>query len=320
MMKYFINLSVCLACLASCINLFAVDTKTNLDFSTGYRNDSLQRKNELMLNPPSVNQTDKIEINNISIWQVGLDACFLISPFSQNHFKEGSHFHNFFLSGFAYWGWNMWNPTLHETIQGCSQVQIGKAEVNDVHTSDYQIGAGYLIYWDHWNLAFSGGYAYDRQSIGTKRGEIAFCTNAPFQCAPLYGKGYTTSMTWKGPWIGINPAYVCDYFKAGAGYEYHFAHYTANHCIPVGAIAQLEGYKTDTKSSASGNVFFLDGAYLFCTRWEVGACFKYQHWKANHGHLTSPFFYANGFPCNTQVRASGKWISYGINLNIGCSF
>lgn len=316
-MKYFTILSVYLAC--SCIHLFAIDTKTDLDFSTGYRNDSLQRKNTLKLCPP-VNQTDEIKINNISIWQVGLNAGFLISPFSQNHFKEGSHLHNFFVSGFAYWGWNMWNPKLHETIEGCSQVQIGKAEVNNVHTSDYQIGAGYLLYWDNWNLAFSGGYAYDRQSIATKEGEIAFSCNGPFGCAPLYGKGYKTVTTWKGAWVGINPSYICDYFKAGVGYEYHFARYRANHSIPMDPIAQLEGYETYTKSDGSGNVFFLNGAYLFCTRWEVGACFKYQHWSAHHGHLTSPFFYANGFPCNTQVTASGKWISYGVNLNIGCSF
>ncbi len=307
--------------LSSCADLFAFDVRTDLELNTGYRNDSLQRKNTLELVPPEVDQTDEIKINNISIWQVGMNARFLMSPFSHKHFQGGSRFHNFYLSGFAFWGWNIANPHLRETIQGYSQKQIGRAEVNDVHTYDFQIGAGYLVDWKHWNFSFSGGYAFDKQKIDTSHGQISYPSGAPFEDAPLYGNGYMTTTIWKGAWIGIDLAYIWRHWKAKTGYEFHFAHYTANHSIPVGYIAGVEGYKTYTKANgAHGNVFFLNGAYLFCTRWELGAWFKYQHWNARDGHLTSPFFSANGFPSTTKVIASGKWISYSINLGIGCAF
>jgi len=268
-MKNFIRLSrsllllcLCLTFLCIGIALFAFDVSSDFDLSTGYRNDCLQLKNTLELTPPAVDQTDQIKINDISIWHIGINGRFLISPLLQNNFNECSCLHNFFLAGFAYWGCNICDAHMHETIRGNSQKQVGKAKIINVNTYDYQIGLGYLVDWNNWNLSLSSGYAYDKQKIGAKHGEISYPSGSPFEPAPLYGTGYKTATTWKGPWIGIELSYFWCRWKASAGYEYHFARYNANHHIPVGAIAQIEGYKTNTKSDANGNVIFLKGIYL----------------------------------------------------------
>lgn len=303
-----------------CPCLFALEVCPELDLSTGYRNDSLQRKNTLELTPSTVAQIDKIKINDISIWQVGVDGSVLMSPCQEINFEDCEYHHNFYLSGFAYWGWNISVPHLHETIVGNTQKQLGKAKIKDVRTYDYQIGAGYLFNWCHWNIGFSGGYAYDKQKISSKQGEISFPEGAPFEPAPLYAKGYRTATTWQGPWIGVELARTWFQWQVAGGYEYHFARYHANHSIPLNPIAQIEGYSTSTKANGNGNVFFLKGNYLFCSRWILGACFKYQYWNANHGHLNSPFFSANGYPLTTRVSAEGKWSSYNLHLNIGYVF
>lgn len=294
------------------ISLHAFESRTDIDFTTGYRNDSLQRKNKLELHPPEVAQTDKIDISDISIWQVGIDGYCLISPCSP--------LHNFYLTGYAYWGWNICDAHLHETIRSDFVKQKGRANIDDIHTYDYQIGVGYLLDWNCWNLGVAGGYAYDEQKIRSKHGSISLPAGAPFEAAPLYGEGYTTRTAWKGPWVGVDLAYNWCHWKGTAGYEYHFGRYVANHSIPGGAIAPIEGYATHTKARAQGNVFYLKGAYMFCSRWELGGGLKYQHWRSHHGHLTSPFFAANGFPATTKVLATGKWISYSIDFLIGYSF
>lgn len=102
-----------------------------------------------------------------------------------------SFINNFFITGFAYWGWGGCNANLCEEITGfiCKNKQIGRARLKSAKTNDYQIGAGYLFDWNCWNFAISAGYAYDKQKIESKCGEISFPVGAPFRPACIYGIG-----------------------------------------------------------------------------------------------------------------------------------
>ena len=80
--------------------------------------------------------------------------------------------------------------------------QTGNAHLKNARTSDYQIGLGYLFDKDCWNLSLAAGYAFDKQKIRTKYGSITFPSPGRPVDAPLYGAGYKTVTTWKGPWVG----------------------------------------------------------------------------------------------------------------------
>ena len=139
--------------------------------------------------------------------------------------------------------------------------------------------------------------------------------------APLYGPGYKTATTWKGPWIGLEVFYFWKECRFSLGYEFHFAHYKAKHTIPQNAIAQLEGFANQaTSPKAYGNVVFLSGNYLLCGFIDLGLYFKYQNWQAPQGTLKKPLFAANGYRLPVDVKATGEWTSYLIGLNAGVLF
>ena len=110
-------------------------------------------------------------------------------------------------------------------------------------------------------------------------------------------------------------------WRLSLGYEFHGVHYRANHCIPALATAQEQGMASTTRSShAFGNNLFLNGRYFFRENWEYGLVLTYKHWHAKQGCVTSSYFANNGYPPITAVSATGKWISYAVNLDIGYAF
>ena len=315
---------VCVILLQRAITLSACNVATEFNFSTGYRNDTLERANRLQLEPPALSQKDYIKINNINLWQIGLNSRLMLPPT-----KRGCHiwsWRNFFLTGFAYWGIAGNGANLHEQITNEVAKQIGQAKMKNISTSDYQGGVGYLFEKDCWDVSLSAGYGYDRQKVQANYGQIAFTPHSDFIEAPLYSSGYRTTTIWKGAWVGTEIFYTWSsemsrLVRLSLGYEFHPVHYTANHSIPVDATAMEQGMETTTKSShAFGNVLWLNGRHFFCENWEWGATFTYRRWSAHRGRLTSAYFARNGYPPTTTVSATGKWISYAINFDIGYAF
>lgn len=304
-------------------SLAALDLSTEVNFIGGYRNDDLRRRNTKELIPPTVENVDTIKIKSIHIGQVGLNARFK-SP-QMDTCCDCSFLGNFYVDGFAYWGWGGKGAKLHEVIDEpfVGPVEFGRAELKDVNTYDYQIGVGYFFDLDCVGVGISGGYAWDRQRIKTSHGELASAPVTDFLDAPIYSAGYETTTTWEGPWIGAEFFFdVCEW-TLGLGYEYHFAHYRARHTIPNNPFAEAEGLANIAKSSqGSGNVGFLNAFYHFCEGWQIGAEFKYQNWFADCARVKplGGTFVDFGLPETTRIHATGQWISYSINFNIGYSF
>lgn len=307
------------------ITLSASNVTTEFNFSNGYRNDTLKRTNSLQLEPPALSQKDYIKIDNINLWQVGLNTRLMLPPTIRDC-HSCPWWLNFFVTGFAYWGIGGGGANLHEKISNLVAAQIGKAKMKSVSTSDYQGGVGYLFEINSWDVTLSAGYAYDRQKIRAKSGEIAFTPLSDFVDAPIYGDGYNTTTTWKGAWVGTEIFYTWSsemsrLVRLSLGYEFHPVHYTVHHTIPVDALAAEAGMESVTKSShAYGNVLWLNARHFFFKNWEWGATFTYRYWFAERGHLTSSYFARNGYPPSTTVSATGKWISYAINFDIGYAF
>lgn len=299
--------------------------RTELNLSTGYRNDNIQRINCLQIEPNQISQKDSIKIKSINLWQIGFNGR-LIMPNLDDNCSNYSFLNNFFISGFAYWGLGGKNSKLCEQITSTTleTKQIGKARLKDARMSDYQIGLGYLFDKNCWNLSLSGGYAFDKQKIRTKCGEIALSSTEIFLYAPIYGCGYKTITKWNGPWIGTEIFYRWDLYRLSLGYDFHAVKYKANHCIPPIALAQEQGMSTITKSSHGfGNALSLNGRYFFqqdWENWECGILLTYKNWNANKGSLKSLYFNNNGYSPTTKTSATGRWISYAVNFDIGYIF
>lgn len=312
------------ALIASCTTLSAIDIRTDLNIVGGYRNDELQRINIIEFYPPTVTEIDKIRIDNINIGQVGLQGRLMMPRCEPCWCEDFAFINNFYLAGFALWGWGGSGTNLHEREEDFTAglEVIGRAKLSDAQTEDYQIGLGYLFDFGCWGVGISGGYSYDQQEIRTKHG--AFTTPTFSVEVAGYGKGYKTKTTWKGPWIGAQLFRDWCSWTFGLGYEYHWADYTAKHRVPNNPTAQAEGFIADNTKSHQGfgNIVFVDSVYHFCNCWEVGAGFRYQYWEADHCRLTpaGTSFAQLGFPVTTKARAIGKWISWSINFNLGYSF
>lgn len=271
---------------------------SEIHFFNGYRQDKLIRTNTFK------SETDTTTIPSIELWQVGVNG------------KLANRCLPIFLSGYGYWGMGGNSAHLKESTANFRAAQNGRAHLKNARTRDYQAGAGYHADWRCWSFELSSGYAYSRQKIRTKSGQIDLIEDAP-----LYRPGFKTVTTWKGPWIGFELFHCWKQCRFSLGYEYHFAHYKAKHTIPQNAIAQLEGFANQTNSrQAYGNVVFLSGNYLLCGLVDLGLYFKYQNWHAPHGTLKTPYFAANGFRLPVKVRATGEWTSYLIGLNAGIVF
>jgi len=311
------KIAFCVLFLLYNVSLFSqICQVSDLDLSGGYRNDTYKTVNTTRADSDTL-QVDTIHVNNVSIWQVGVNGR-IMNPGFQDSFLR-----NFFLTGFAYWGWSGGSGGLHEHVvsfTGAGEL-TGKAALKKATTYDFQLGLGYLFDWCEWGFGLSAGYAYDKQIVATKSGEISFPEGTPFVVAPLYGTGYQTVTKWRGPWLGVCLEYNQCAWRVDVEYDFHFANYFANHTIPDNFLARLQGVASNTHSSrAYGNVLSLNGEYRFYGGWKTGAAFVFQYWKANHGHLTSGDFALDGVPATTKVLSSAKWITYGFTLDVGYTF
>ncbi len=289
---------------------------SDLNLSGGYRNDTYKSVNNTK-DSGQTTQSDTIRVENVNIWHVGVNGRIALPNFTDYCLE------NFSLSGFAYWGIGAPSGRLHEHVVsyiGAGELH-GKAKLKRARTYDFQLGANYLFDWNEWSFGLSAGYAYDEQKIATKSGKISFPEGAPYVDSPLYGSGYQTKTKWRGPFVGTGIEYDWCLWHFGAWYELHFANYSANHVIPNNFLARLQGVDSQTHSSrAYGNIAALSADYRFCSGWQVGAIFTYQHWQANKGHLKSYAFELDGVPATTKVVTTSEWIAYGIILNVGYTF
>jgi len=305
--------------------LSALNVESGFEISNIYRHDHYHRENSASLIHQEVNSIDEINVQNVDLWQLGINGR-LMTP--QNHFYWSNNpllslLNNFYIDGFAYWGWAGEGGQITENIHNLStkNTSKSKAKLKKALTWDIQFGLGYLFNWDCWGLGISYGYSYNTQLIKPKHGKISVAPSPSPLEAQIHTAPFHTKTLWKGPWIGLELFYDWCNWKFDLGYEHHSALYTANH-YPSLTNKQL-GFEDKTHSShAYGNVAFLDISYYFYEGWTAGTSFKYQNWKAKHGHLKpdDTTFALQGLPKSTKITAIGSWISYSISLDLGYSF
>lgn len=309
--------------MVSAASLSALELGSEFNGSGRYHHDSLQRTNRIKFTPTTLGEKDQVHATGINAWQWGFDGRFMMPPTFCGFW---GFLKNFYVDGFAYWGYGGKGGRLHETLNDFDLgiKLVGKAKLTNAQTSDYQVGLGYLFNWCEWALGISSGYSYDKVEIKTTHGKTSDpYPAAPFVNDPIYGRGYRTISIWEGPWAGAKLFYNWCAYKFDLGYEFHYGRYSDKHGIPDNPIAQAEGLSDKVRAHhAYGNVVFLDAHYYFCDGFVVGGGFKYQYWYANNGRLTprNGTFVSNGFPATTRIRTNVNWSSYSLTADIGYYF
>ncbi len=301
-------------------HLSAIEHHTEINLSGGYRNDQLASKIDLTTTPPqvpTVNSALKSKIDDISIGQIGFDGRIMF-PYSSDPCCEFYFLNNFYLDGFAYWGWSGEGNKLHLTDEEDERTTSTHIKLKEIQTDDYQVGLGYLFDDDCWAFGVSAGYAYNSQKIKSKGGEISTPSNIDLLTDPLFSDGYKTKTHWQGPWVGVELYYDWCHWAFTLGYEYHFATYHQTHKNP----SSMPNIASKIKANdAYGNVVYLDAIYRFCGGWQAGFEFKYQDWQARHGHVTTHHANITLPPDETlKAKANAQWQSYSIMADIGYAF
>lgn len=315
----FLVLCLLLACSANSLIAFELDSEFNV---TGrYRRDEIDLSEKIKLAPPTLTETDKVHAKDLDVWQWGIDYRFMMPTLFCGTF---SFLNNFYLDGYAYWGYGGKNGKLSEKIHAVNPVAItiGKAHLKNAQNSDFQVGIGYLFSWNCWGLGISGGYSYDKFKLKTSHGKTSIGGN-PFEDAILYAKGYKTTTIWEGGYVGAKLFYEWCSWLFDIGYEFHLPRYSEVHALSDRAeVVQSRLPSKSRSNQAYGNVAFLDVHYYICGGLVLGAGFKYQNWTACHARVRPRHgsFVDHHLPATTKINENVEWNSYSASVDIGYYF
>lgn len=302
--------------LVSSFPVSALDPAGILTLEIGYRHDEYESDFKPVVSPTGNN----FIVKDLNLFTVGVKGRLFLT-----HFESCGDFpiDNFYLTGFANWGWAGKDPfkntlTLGQDVpefQTLGQLDYG-------HTSDYQVGLGYLFRlgelcspdclceWDSWAIGFSGGYAWDKQNIKTRYGNLTppFGSTTPPIPNPLF-TGLKYHQKWQGPWVGTELFYELCQWTFNLGYEFHFCVHTESKFSRENPeFLPTDGPRTSKKGY--GNIVFFNGNYKFCNGIEAGLHLKYQGWNSTKLSFQE-------FP---GADARNSWYGTSVALNLGYAY
>lgn len=290
-----------------CVEAF--QPKSDFTISGGVRQDKIHT--HVTANPATpvaVGQandvsTDDLNYRNLRIWEVGLQGR-LAMP--EDCDCENWWLNNFFLKGYAYWGW-VTDGDFDETITISpigfpTTTFFDKGDADDGHTYDYSVGLGWLYPVScEFGIGPVAGYAWDRQIIRTNHNRVHL-TNK-----------------WTSPWLGFEMAYeLCDcdmYFDAG--YEYHWTRW---HSQFINHNRSLNDTRRSNRHG-SGHVAFFDAAWNYCECIDIIFGFRYTYFRTK-GHESGRFpdgSLGGTAPVSGSVN-SNNWRSYAVTIDLAYQF
>lgn len=320
-MKLFYKLA--LFALAFSSSLSAVEVRDELFLEAGYRNDEYRSK---VYNSVAMNGlVESLKVKNLDLGTIGLRGRFKVPQLD----CSCNLFENFYVAGFANWGWSGNSRYSARAYSPISTVGLThRGTLKDGRTHDYQIALGYLIdlgcflqpncYIDFNDVALgiSGGYTWNKQSFKAGHSHISVQGFTVLRDDPFY-QGMKFSQKWASPFIGAELFYETCGVLFNAGYEYHFnAHVHASETFSDAALATFQ-VRDNTRRFYHGhsNIFFVNASYLLCDCWDIGLGFKYQDWNAGRGRTTY-----SSLDLPDRVGARSHWWATSFYGDIGYAF
>lgn len=250
------------------------------------------------------------EIKRARIWQIGIAGRYAFPDFLGNCGCETAWLKSFYLRGYAAWGRVYSGKFKDSSITVGGNSAENNTSIKNGYSRTYDIALGWLYPWcDTFGIGPVIGYNYDK--LKTKQGSF---DNNP-------GADHVRYISrFKGGYVGVDLVYnLCDW-KLFAGYEYHWPKWSGGYRLP--------GYDNDDaysdKRSAKqghGNVFYVDGRYVFCNCWELGLLFRYENYRSGSGSAVPLCCEdCSEIPSSEYDKIRTKYHAWSINLELASSF
>jgi len=298
-------------------SLSAVELMNDIDFSGGYRQDDFKTAYHYFLRDDARDVTNNItKAEHANIWQIGLKGRLVMPDLYCLQSFEFLRY--FYLTGHAYWGRDAGHTHFEDNYESADN-GFGCGTIKDYHTTDWQIGLGYLFDIGCFfgcnsdldlSLGVLGGYSWDQQkitlgkrSVDSGFNGIAYLPDTSYNSANLFNR-------WQGGWLGTEIYYSHCNLLLNLGYEYHWSTWDSGENFP-----KVNFWDRRHSDNASGNVVYLDATYNVCDSWEVGIGLKWSRYTACKGKTKASDSDLYGYS-----DANGRLQSWQLTANLGYNF
>lgn len=269
-----------------------------LDFETGYRWDKVD--NRIVIYGNAAASAAGQTFNKINSYQLGGRGLWMVCD-------------PLFIKAHGHYGWILSGNFDQVTFTGDL----------DGHTWDAAGGIGYAWrFHPCWDFAPTIGWAYNELGITVTNVTTGFAT--PPNRISL--SNIDCKHRVEGPWVGFDllffPSCCLD---VSLSYELHKGRWRGDYFPDVGDFGPSFGRTTGFASKRTndqmwGNLFRMEGKYLFCSCWEIGVLLNYEFWKGQYaGHFDRTITpLGPEFPNNLVIDVD--WQSFSTMVQLGYRF
>jgi len=283
----------------------AVDIKTDLSLSTGFRVDDLNWNIAGNSNNPNV--LSELTWSDLQTLQATASGRALVNEW-------------LYLRGSFGYGYTFSGDNQDSDFSGNDRTQEYSRSSNSADGGsflDAAIGVGYQFSGlsGRFKLSPLLGYSYSAQKLEQKDGLQVIATpgkDTP-PAGPLQGLDSTYDASWLGPWLGIDLTFeITEEVTLFGSLEYHWASFDGQGNLNLRSdLAHPKSYEHD--ADGKGFLITLGAEYLLSGPWALNLAFTYQKWSTDPG--LDRLYYANGSVQETRLNEV-NWDSFAFMLGL----
>ena len=287
----------------------AVDFKTDLSLSTGYRMDDLNWNIAGNLSGSNPNVLSELTWSDLETLQVTAAGRALVKKW-------------LYLRGSLGYGYTFLGDNQDSDFDGNERTQEYSRSNNSADGGsvlDAVVGIGYQfeVLSRKLKLIPLIGYSYHEQNLTMTDGFQSISTPAHVPSTPPYGplsgldSHYDTK--WMGPWLGIDLCFeITDKVTLSGSFEYHWANYEAEGDLNLrNTLVHPKSFEHE--ADGEGFLITLGAEYILTGPWSLNAAFTYQRWSTDAG--LDRLYYAGGSVAETRLNEV-NWDSWALMLGI----
>jgi Protochlamydia outer membrane protein len=284
----------------------AVEIKTDLSLSAGYRVDDLSWNIAGNLSGTNPNVLSELTWSDLESLQAVVSGKALVNEW-------------LYVRGSLGYGWTFSGDNLDSDFSGNNRTQEYSRSSNSADGGtllDMSIGLGYQFLFCSGRLRLSPllGYSYSAQALTLTDGvQVVATPGLTPPAGPIQGLYSTYDASWLGPWLGIDLSFkVAEKVTLFGTLEYHWATYDADGNLNLRTdLAHPKSFEHD--ADGKGFLIALNAEYLLAGSWSLNMSLNYQKWSTDPG--LDRLYYANGSVAETRLNEV-NWDSYALMLGL----
>ena len=298
------------------VNSEATETRTDLEFGAGYREDSFDWNIAGDINGTNPNILSELTWSDIEIFQLKAGIKSVISR-------------GFYVRGALDYGW-IFNGGNQDADYNGDNRTLEWSQSNNSNDQgsvwDATLGIGYQFKAAEERLKIVPllGYSYSDQYFNITDGyqtvsdpAVAPPGETPLPVGPFPGLNSTYEAEWWGPWVGLDVLFdPSEKMTLYAGFEYHWADYHGDANWNLRSdFAHPTSFEHD--ADGTGIILTFGGEYYLAKPWFLSLNVNYQNWSTDPG--TDTLYYADGSISQTRLNEV-NWDSFAIMLGLTYRF